>query len=216
MYQDAYEILGVSRSASADEIKRAFHKLAHKYHPDKAGGDAEQFKKISAAYAQVKDRPAAGGSSHYEGSSDPVSDMWADRMRRQEGGFTRKYSTFFDEASNIDSDFYAEILRKMRDNLRRQNEQQQFWAYAAAQKEAENAAHRAQQGAPEGPRPGETWQDYVNRVYDWDKASDAHAQKHADDPANVPKTSYEDMLRRKQDEIERQQAQWKWHKKFGR
>lgn len=51
-----YEILGVSPSASNDEIKKAFHRLAHKHHPDK-GGDAEMFKKISNAYSQIKDRP---------------------------------------------------------------------------------------------------------------------------------------------------------------
>lgn len=50
MSEDYYNILGVNRSATQDEIKRAYRKLAHKYHPDKAGGDAEQFKKVNAAY----------------------------------------------------------------------------------------------------------------------------------------------------------------------
>ncbi len=44
-----YEILGVSRDASTEEIKRAFHKLAHKYHPNK-GGDEKKFKEINEAY----------------------------------------------------------------------------------------------------------------------------------------------------------------------
>jgi len=46
---DYYEILGVTKQASQDEIKKAFHKLAHKYHPDK-GGDEKKFKEINEAY----------------------------------------------------------------------------------------------------------------------------------------------------------------------
>ena len=49
-----YDILGVKRSASQDEIKAAFHKLAAKYHPDR-GGDEEKFKEISEAYNTLSD-----------------------------------------------------------------------------------------------------------------------------------------------------------------
>lgn len=52
---DYYEILGVSKDASADEIKRAYRKAAHKYHPDKGGGDEEMFKKINEAYQVLSD-----------------------------------------------------------------------------------------------------------------------------------------------------------------
>ncbi|HEY9072496.1 MAG TPA: DnaJ domain-containing protein, partial [Desulfobaccales bacterium] len=52
---DYYQILGVSREASPEEIKKAYRKLALKYHPDKAKGDKklaeEKFKQISEAYA---------------------------------------------------------------------------------------------------------------------------------------------------------------------
>ncbi len=54
--RDYYEILGVSKSASADEIKKAFRKLAVKYHPDKDGGDEAKFKEASEAYEVLKDQ----------------------------------------------------------------------------------------------------------------------------------------------------------------
>lgn len=53
--KDYYEILGVQKSASKDEVKKAFRKLAAKYHPDKKGGDEEKFKEISEAYATLSD-----------------------------------------------------------------------------------------------------------------------------------------------------------------
>ena len=53
--KDYYTILGVERGASKDEIKKAFRKLAHQYHPDKAGGDESRFKEIGEAYAVLSD-----------------------------------------------------------------------------------------------------------------------------------------------------------------
>lgn len=53
---DYYKILGVEKSASPEEVKKAFRRLAHKYHPDKNGGDAEKFKEINEAY-QVLSNP---------------------------------------------------------------------------------------------------------------------------------------------------------------
>lgn len=53
--RDYYDILGVPKSASADEIKKAYRKLAVKYHPDKESGDEAKFKELGEAYEVLKD-----------------------------------------------------------------------------------------------------------------------------------------------------------------
>ena len=53
--RDYYEVLGVSKDASADEIKKAFRRLAVQHHPDKEGGDESKFKEINEAYEVLKD-----------------------------------------------------------------------------------------------------------------------------------------------------------------
>ena len=50
MPKDYYEILGVSKTAAENEIKRAYRKLAHQHHPDKNGGSDKKFKEINEAY----------------------------------------------------------------------------------------------------------------------------------------------------------------------
>lgn len=82
MSNDYYQVLGVDKSASEDELKKAFRKLAHKYHPDKKGGDEKKFKEINEAYSVLSDQKkrreydtygrtfgggSAGGASGFEG-----------------------------------------------------------------------------------------------------------------------------------------------------
>lgn len=80
---DYYSILGVTKSASAEEIKSAYRKLAMKYHPDR-GGDAKKFQEINEAYETLSDSSKKtmydhGGSRGFKQGfqSDPFSDMFS-------------------------------------------------------------------------------------------------------------------------------------------
>lgn len=55
MSKDYYKTLGIEKNASKDDIKKAFHKMAHKYHPDKNGGDEAKFKEVNEAYQTLSD-----------------------------------------------------------------------------------------------------------------------------------------------------------------
>lgn len=84
-YKDYYQILGVDRNADSKEIKRAFRKLAQKYHPDKNPDDKqaeETFKEINEAYEVLKD-PAKRAKYDQLGASYRE---W-ERMGGQRGGF---------------------------------------------------------------------------------------------------------------------------------
>jgi len=53
--RDYYEVLGIGKNASPDEIKKAFRQAAIQYHPDKQGGDEAKFKEVNEAYEVLKD-----------------------------------------------------------------------------------------------------------------------------------------------------------------
>lgn len=55
-YKDYYQILGIERGASEADIKKAYRKLAGKYHPDKPTGDEAKFKDLSEAYEVLSDK----------------------------------------------------------------------------------------------------------------------------------------------------------------
>lgn len=106
---DYYEVLGVSKAATADEIKKAYRTLAFKYHPDRNAGDAaaeEKFKQINAAYDVLGDEEKRrnydlGGSygysnaSHTQGSQqyDYAGDTFY-QWFNQSGGSQRSYGNY--------------------------------------------------------------------------------------------------------------------------
>lgn len=68
--KDYYQILGVTKSASDDEIKKAYRKLAHKYHPDKSGGDEGKFKELNEAYQILSDKAKRSNYDRF-GTAEP-------------------------------------------------------------------------------------------------------------------------------------------------
>ncbi len=93
MSKDYYKILGVEKSATHDEVKKAFRKLAHKYHPDKETGNEEKFKEINEAYQVVGNEDKRKQYDQYGADFDQQGGFgggmnWEDYMRqaRQGGG----------------------------------------------------------------------------------------------------------------------------------
>ena len=91
-YKDYYSILGVERTASEDDIKKAYRKLAKKFHPDvsKESGAEEKFKEIAEAYATLKDKEKRAAydqlGSHSSGQEfRPPPDWWKQFGESQSG-----------------------------------------------------------------------------------------------------------------------------------
>ena len=82
MYKDPYQVLGVSRDASDDEVKKAYRDLAKKYHPDLNPNDptaTEKMNEINAAYDAIKNGTAqSGGSGGYSNSYDSYNSWYSD------------------------------------------------------------------------------------------------------------------------------------------
>src|SRR5205823_10302182 len=92
-YKDYYAILGLQKTASADEIKAAYRKLARKYHPDVSKEkDAEaKFKEMAEAYETLKD-PEKRAAYDQLGSHTPGQEFrpppdWKQQFAQGQGGF---------------------------------------------------------------------------------------------------------------------------------
>jgi curved DNA-binding protein len=108
-YKDYYKILGVSRNATTDEVKKAFRKLAVKYHPDKNPNDKtaeEKFKEISEANEVLSD-------PEKRKKYDEVGANWKqyEQMHRQQQERSRHGRTVYEQQGEGDfSDFFESIF----------------------------------------------------------------------------------------------------------
>ena len=107
-YKDYYKIMGLERDASQDEIKRAYRKLARKYHPDVSKEkDAElRFKEVGEAYEVLKDPEKRAAYDHLGANYKAGQDFhpppnWDSGFEFRGGGFTDAgqagFSDFFEE-----------------------------------------------------------------------------------------------------------------------
>ncbi len=69
--KDYYTILGIAKTASEEEVKKAYRKMAHQHHPDKAGGNEAKFKEINEAYQVLSDKNKRAQYDRF-GTADPM------------------------------------------------------------------------------------------------------------------------------------------------
>src|SRR6202795_4934988 len=113
-YKDYYEILGVARSAEADEVKRAYRKLARKYHPDvsKEKNAENKFKDVQEAYEVLRDPEKRAaydqlGRDYRPGQQFRPPPDWSQRFGQHTGsqrfsdlnGFSDFFSSLFGSAA---------------------------------------------------------------------------------------------------------------------
>jgi len=128
MSKNYYELLGITKSASKDDIKKAFRTLAHKYHPDKKDGDEAKFKEVNEAYSVLSDdkkrseydaygRVFSGGAG--SGQQGPEGFEGFDFSNFASGqGFGGNANGFEFDLGDIFSDFFGgqrERVRRGRD-----------------------------------------------------------------------------------------------------
>jgi len=103
MAKDYYKTLGVEKNASNEDIKKAFRKLAHKYHPDKKEGDENKFKEVNEAYGILSDEKKRAeydsyGQTFGAGNGNPYG----------QGGFDFSQQGFQDfDLGDIFGDFFG-------------------------------------------------------------------------------------------------------------
>jgi curved DNA-binding protein len=119
-YRDYYKVLGVARSAGADDIRKAYRKLAMKYHPDRNPGDKqseERFKEINEAYQVLNDPQKRAhydrlGSAYtnWERRGEPGDFDWNQWFRSAPAGGGGGTRVEYDDVSDLFSEFFTSVF----------------------------------------------------------------------------------------------------------
>ena len=137
---DPYRVLGVSPDASDEEIKKAYRRLAKKYHPDLHPGDAEAAKKmqeVNAAYEQIKNPEKAQQSHQQSGQTgygsyggyttytyDPFAEWFRQQAKRQQRGDIYQQSAY----RYLQNHQFEEALKALAQSANRDG----YWYYLSA------------------------------------------------------------------------------------
>ncbi|HCY17849.1 MAG: Chaperone protein DnaJ [Candidatus Nomurabacteria bacterium GW2011_GWF2_35_12] len=103
MNKDYYDILGVNKNASKDDIKKAFYKLAHKYHPDKKEGNEAKFKQVNEAYQVLSDDSKRSKYDQFGSGFENVQQGYGGHGQSGFEGFD--FSNFSGGFQNSNADF---------------------------------------------------------------------------------------------------------------
>ncbi len=127
MSKDYYKILGVEKNASKDEIKKAFYKLAHKYHPDKKEGDEKKFKEVNEAYQVLSDEAKRSKYDQFGAGFENMNQGYGGQGQGFSGfdggwdfsGFGGEAGFDFGNLNDIFSDFFGGGMGSSRSEQRR-------------------------------------------------------------------------------------------------
>src|SRR5947208_310458 len=105
--RDFYEVLGLSKSANADDLKKAYRKMAMQYHPDRNAGDekaAEQFREINEAYDVLKDDQKRAAYDRFGHAAFEQQRGGGGRQAGGQAGFGGGFSNIFDALGLVNID----------------------------------------------------------------------------------------------------------------
>lgn len=118
--QDYYQILGVPKDATQDDIKKAYYKLAHKYHPDK-GGDEKKFKEVNEAYQILSNKDKRAQYDKFgrvfEGGEPGADFQWA--WGRPGMGFDDVFRGGFEDLGEMFEDMFGFGAPRRKKDLRK-------------------------------------------------------------------------------------------------
>lgn len=147
---DHYKILGVRRTSSKDEIKKAYHKLALKYHPDKnrASDAEEKFRSVNEAYEVLRDdhkREAYDRFDLTQAAGKSSSQRSYDGQHHHHDSHRQHSDKFFRGSSEAVSE--AQKYRNELDRIRQINSDLLDEANAKSKRQHNNKSTRSNQGA---------------------------------------------------------------------